>query len=843
MQVMLQYEASDVTGDQMPDQVNVTFSTETKSLTKLNLRRSRHFNLDIPLHTLATDQEGILHRHKVKTRPKKDLGFYQDITNKAVFRIQRSSEKSANKESKFNMKGEFLLNASKCLFDSERKTLKKPWRTMSLKAMPHSTTRPSSTTTFDQYVYNLEILKTTTFDLFDARIPLMNVTVLEERTVRMNAINIRDMHMKSTDRKSNRSKLRSAPQSRRRRNSVQGYYPQSRRRRKAVQDYYVDVAAVIDYKRYSKFLAQANYNNFTAMQDILEYYAFVLSAVDMLYQGIKHSKYTIHILLSKVYVLQTVASSSFIDKNARGDELNGNTASISLQDFISGAGQGVVGIYDHVILFTGYNLSRVDSNKNKKDILGFTNTGQMCRTDGRSSSVIEDRQGYSTSTIDAVAHELAHSLSAKHDGEKNACKTSDRYIMGSTHAVKKPGTEFNPWRFSSCSVTYFTRFLRKALKTSRGHICLVYAIEASADIPDVSDKLLGQLVKPDQQCQQWYGNNSYYCRGFEENITAICHTMFCADMLKGFCVPQAALTGTSCGNGKICINGQCVSDPYAPQLDENCVFGDTPDETCYSHVNEFIGYCYIPYNYRQCCDSCNNVSRPVRGCEYGDRIMSCTQDHCLNSKEDCCGTCNYGTPFTPTYSTRRSTPKRVATTANPRMIFTSIKECEPGDQNLRPELCTNISVCLIQPTQCCNYCSSLYSSATTNTTSARPLIPPTSPKKCEPGDLDLRPELCTNTSVCLTNRSQCCDYCSLHYNSSTTSTTQVTSPNECVLGEPDLSPQLCTSPSICQTQPLMCCNYCSLPDNSASTVSLYDIWIFRCFCIAFYFVSKQMSIR
>ncbi|KAK6989059.1 ADAM family mig-17, partial [Biomphalaria glabrata] len=68
---MLQYEASDVTGDQMPDQVNVTFSTETKSLTKLNLRRSRHFNLDIPLHTLATDQEGIFHRHKVKTRPKK----------------------------------------------------------------------------------------------------------------------------------------------------------------------------------------------------------------------------------------------------------------------------------------------------------------------------------------------------------------------------------------------------------------------------------------------------------------------------------------------------------------------------------------------------------------------------------------------------------------------------------------------------------------------------------------------------------------------------------------------------------------------------------------------------
>uniref|UniRef100_A0A2C9M1I1 Uncharacterized protein n=1 Tax=Biomphalaria glabrata TaxID=6526 RepID=A0A2C9M1I1_BIOGL len=119
----------------------------------------------------------------------------------------------------------------------------------------------------------------------------------------MNAINIRDMHM-STGRKSNQSKLRSVPQSRRRRNAVQDYYPQSRRRRNAVQDYFVDVVAVIDYKRYSKFLAQANYNNFTAMQNILEYYALVFSGADMLYEGIKHPEYTIHILLSKVYVLQ-----------------------------------------------------------------------------------------------------------------------------------------------------------------------------------------------------------------------------------------------------------------------------------------------------------------------------------------------------------------------------------------------------------------------------------------------------------------------------------------------------------------------------------------------------------
>ncbi|KAI8739957.1 A disintegrin and metalloproteinase with thrombospondin motifs 7 [Biomphalaria glabrata] len=387
------------------------------------------------------------------------------------------------------------------------------------------------------------------------------------------------------------------------------------------------------------------------------------------------------------------------------------------------------------------------------------------------------------------SHINRNSLSARHDGENNLCNASERYIMGSPDAEKKPGTEYNPWLFSPCSVSYFTSFLKKKLSSSRGYTCLVYAVEASADIPDVSDKLLGQASES------------------RRSITEICQAMLCADVSRGLCIPQIALIGTSCGDGKVCINGQCVSDPYAPQLDENCAFGDRPSYSCSLFINDFMGNCYSTLGYRACCDTCNNVSRPVKGCEYGDRIIDCTKDHCLNSQVDCCGTCNYGTPFTPTYSTRRSTPKRLTTTVNPLVLFTSIKDCKPGDQDLRPELCTNFSVCLIQPTQCCHYCSSYYTSATTSTTTTRPLIPSTSPKtKCEPGDLDLRPELCTNTSVCQTKSSLCCHYCSLHYKSATTSTTQLTSPNECVLGEPDLSPQLCTSRSICQTQPLMCCN-------------------------------------
>ncbi|XP_013069971.2 uncharacterized protein LOC106057353 [Biomphalaria glabrata] len=311
-------------------------------------------------------------------------------------------------------------------------------------------------------------------------------------------------------------------------------------------------------------------------------------------------------------------------------------------------------------------------------------------------------------------------LSAEHDGDDNTCSPSQRYILGSANL--SPGTEFNPWRFSPCSINYFTNFIKEKLSTSRGYTCLVYSIEPSADIPDVSEKLLGQLIKPDEQCQQIYGKNSYYCRhGNEGNNALICHLMFCKEPVTTRCLQEAALIGTSCGDGKICINGQCVSDPYAPQVDESCIFGDTPGSLCYSLLNFFHGNCYIAQYYLVCCSFCKRVSRSVKGCEYGDRRRKCKTGHCLSHKVDCCGTCKYGIPYIPTTSTRRTTSKRLATTVKRPVLFTPIEECKPGDRDLRPELCTSISVCRIQPSQCCSFC--LINFISTTTTSNRTIVP------------------------------------------------------------------------------------------------------------------------
>ncbi|XP_055887541.1 uncharacterized protein LOC106076033 isoform X2 [Biomphalaria glabrata] len=894
--VMFQYEASDDTGDQMPDQFNVTFSTETKFLTKFNLKRSQSFDVNIPLYTLDLNREGFFQKQKVKLRPTKAIGYYHDTNHKAVFCIKRSPETLSNNNFKFHLKSLFQMDNSEYLFDSDNKTPKKSWRNLSLEAYPSSTRNESTTlrsrTTFIYYVYKLKLLKRTSLDLFDTRIPPPEV----EKTVQWNVIN----------------------------QSTSWSDPLSRRRRNAVRDYYVDVVALIDRLRFEWFLEQAKKDYHSAIRNIREHYAMVFSGIDMLYKGINHPDYTIHIRLCKVFILQKPSAANFIDKYASGDKLDADQALEALEKFFQGAGNPIVGIYDHVMLFTGYDLFRFGSSGKKiYTYAGIAYQETVCRDDGTSCSIIEDLTG---PDIRVIAHELGHGLSADHDGENNSCSDSDRYIMNAnTFGKQTPETKYNLWRFSSCSVNSFTTFLTKTVRNRRGYNCLAYAVEASDDIPDVSNKLLGQLIKPNQQCQLNFGKASYYCKGAENTrIEDICHSMYCRDPLKsGDCKLMEAYTGTSCGDGKICMYGKCVSDPYAPQVDETCVFGDVQEDHCKSLISTFVGNCYQSKHYDLCCGTCNNMSRPIRGCEYGDKKENCQEYHCAKEKTTCCGTCNYGTPFTPI--TRRNIPMR-PTSAKPLLIRNSPKvtrDCEPGALDLKPDLCYDLSVCKDQFYLCCEYCSRYFTlpakttispnacehshfdmipqlctsysicltarawcckyclrmetkAVTTTTKKTSPqdcapgdldLLPElctnisicqthrtrccdycsrvknytvtitteiTSPKDCAPGDLDLLPALCTNLNICQTNRSLCCDYCSRVENYTVTWTTEITLPKECVLGEPDLNPELCTSPSVCQTQPLMCCNYCSY--NSGTILSLYDTWIYHWFYITLHYL-------
>ncbi|KAH9504358.1 hypothetical protein Btru_063409, partial [Bulinus truncatus] len=162
--VKFDYTTSDATDDQMPDVINVTFKTETQSETQLHLTRAPDFNLDAPMYTLNTDQEGNVIKTKVKSDKIQGVSFYHDVQNKAVFKVYKSEGKSANKKSKFQLKGEFHLEKSKYLFNSENKTSK----SSSKNASSATSAAPSSE---KDDVYFLEKLDAPSFDMFDASEP------------------------------------------------------------------------------------------------------------------------------------------------------------------------------------------------------------------------------------------------------------------------------------------------------------------------------------------------------------------------------------------------------------------------------------------------------------------------------------------------------------------------------------------------------------------------------------------------------------------------------------------------------------------------------------------------
>ncbi|CAL1548072.1 unnamed protein product, partial [Lymnaea stagnalis] len=97
----------------------------------------------------------------------------------------------------------------------------------------------------------------------------------------------------------------------------------------------------------------------------------------------------------------------------------------------------------------------------------------------------------------------------------------------------------------------------------------------------------------------------------------------------------------------MCIKGDCVKHKKAPQVDDNCVFGDSTgivsnNMKCGEYIKFDAGGCYDDTVLAYCCDLCKKRYRGVKGCEYGDKISGCESGHCsvTSNIPICCRTCN-----------------------------------------------------------------------------------------------------------------------------------------------------------------------------------------------------------
>uniref|UniRef100_A0A2C9JZE5 Peptidase M12B domain-containing protein n=1 Tax=Biomphalaria glabrata TaxID=6526 RepID=A0A2C9JZE5_BIOGL len=266
-----------------------------------------------------------------------------------------------------------------------------------------------------------------------------------------------------------------------------------RKRQDEAPTYFVDVTAFLDYTGYQRFLERSHNDSMTCLSKIHEYFAFIFTGDPA--------------------VLPIPANNESMYQNlsfSLTGTVNAYTAIYSFWEFLnSSQGREMSYPYDHAMLFVGSDLWSPYPEPNN-GITGLAAVGTLCRTDGTSSSVIEDLGDYFA--MFTGAHELGHSLSALHDGMSPGCQADDFYLMAPLFTWSGEAKKLHPWRFSNCSVAEITTYVETLRNTSSGKMCLSDTLIAIGQVPDVSDRLLGQEYPPNQQCTLRYGQRSFDCR-------------------------------------------------------------------------------------------------------------------------------------------------------------------------------------------------------------------------------------------------------------------------------------------------------------------------------------------
>ena len=455
-----------------------------------------------------------------------------------------------------------------------------------------------------------------------------------------------------------------------------------RQKRQVTQDVYVDFVALVDYGVYTAWYDRSTENSASdkkrdTLDAIYQYYAFVSNGMNMMYGSITSLSYTIHIRLTAIIVSETASASPWtetIRKSSSGgkpDTVDAQIALVSLMQWAA-ANPAILPPYDHLMLFCGYDLM---TNTSLNAVAGRAWLNRLCQKNGKASSIIEDLGGFQC--VKTATHELGHNMGAKHDGAGNNCDYQDGYIMSPGNHNYTESNKLNGWRFSTCSVNYFNTFFTETLKTPEGSRCLYQTETIRSEVPSVASLMPGQIYGADEQCRQIFGSSSHVCRSLLVNVSNICPKMSCRNPTytsKEICTRIVAARGTTCGNKRWCIAGQCVYDRSAPLVPDNCPVGDSPrkiknGENCTVFVNFHPGLCYTSVFKLLCCSACAARYRTVRNCEYGNKVLNC--DAALNcssesSRQSCCRTCNYGEPFTTT-TTPFPTPSTTTSTVASRV--------------------------------------------------------------------------------------------------------------------------------------------------------------------------------
>ncbi|KAM3677653.1 A disintegrin and metalloproteinase with thrombospondin motifs 1 [Ammospiza maritima maritima] len=337
--------------------------------------------------------------------------------------------------------------------------------------------------------------------------------------------------------------------------------------------------------------------------------------------GLKHYLLTLLSVAAKLYKHPSIRNSislvvvkiMVIYEERKGPDISSNAA-LTLRNFCSWQKQHNppsdrhAEHYDTAILFTRQDLCGAKTC----DTLGMADVGTVCDLN-RSCSIIEDDGLQAAFT---TAHELGHVFNMPHDDAKQCAgingMSRDFHMMAS---MLSNLDRSQPW--SPCSAYMITTFL------DNGHgECLLDKPHRPIQLP--SD-LPGTLYDANRQCQFTFGDESKHC----PDAASTCTTLWCTGTSGGLLVCQTKhfpwADGTSCGEGRWCMNGKCVNKTEKKHYDTP-VHGGWGSWGAWGECSRSCGG-GVQYSFREC-----DNPVPRNGGKYceGKRVQyrSCNIEDC-----------------------------------------------------------------------------------------------------------------------------------------------------------------------------------------------------------------------
>ncbi|XP_074647864.1 A disintegrin and metalloproteinase with thrombospondin motifs like [Tubulanus polymorphus] len=315
-----------------------------------------------------------------------------------------------------------------------------------------------------------------------------------------------------------------------------------RRKKTTYPTYYVELFVLIDFSTYSLYGKN--------LQKTIEHYSQVVNGIDLIFGAIEDPALQIRIRVTGFFVAQSAEaapwtdSSPFKETTKRGYKIKpGDVKKLAKVWLEERAGK--LPTYDHVQLYTGIPLRSIKPDGTVSAAAGVS--GGVC---GNSASLVRSAPKDIIRT--GPAHEIGHSLGAKHDTKyESECPKKVGSVMGGGP----------PYTFSKCAIRDMKKKMEKLNKKNAN--CLLNRGFNEKGYAKIIEKLPGQFYSADEQCKMKRGPKSVNCvskGGFN------CDNLMCADD-NGRCYQEKLppAYGTSCGNKMWCIRGKCSYDEKAPE--------------------------------------------------------------------------------------------------------------------------------------------------------------------------------------------------------------------------------------------------------------------------------------